>query len=325
MNNHSEQSRAGIVSSVAHRKKVSVQEVGPRDGFQNLSEFIETSEKIKYIEGLIDAGVQDIQITSFVNPKAIPQMKDAKEVALYCTEKYPQLHPKQCFFALVPNLRGAVTAIECGIKKLSFVISLSVSHNQANLKKTHEESLQELGNILTQLSSVQMFSICVDIATAFGCPFEGIPQEGVLLSFIEKIYAMGIREFCLCDTVGLATPNVVREQIRAVRETFNDITLGVHIHDTRGMGLVNTLAAIEEEADFVQSALGGLGGCPFAPGASGNTSSEDLVYMLENMGYDTGIDITKLTALAKNLQANVQGSYSGHLIHIDSLCTVSQA
>ncbi len=297
-------------------RALSVQDVGPRDGFQNLADFIETSDKIKYIEGLIDSGMKDIQITSFVSPKAIPQMKDAKEVASYFTKKYPQLN----LFALVPNLRGALAAVECGMTKVSFVISLSVSHNKANINKSHEESFQELESILQKAPEL---SICADVATAFGCPFEGVPQKEDLLDFLRTLYTMGLREFCLCDTVGLATPNVVREQIRAVQETFEGITLGVHIHDTRGLGLVNTLAAIEEGVDFVQSTLGGLGGCPFAPGASGNTSSEDLVHMLSSMGYDTGIDAAKLIALAKDLHTNVKGNYSGHLIHVDASATTS--
>ena len=292
--------------------QIYIYEVGPRDGWQNVAELISTEEKKKIIDGLADAGVSHIQICSFVSPRAIPQMRDAKEVAKYCVSRYPNID----LLALVPNLCGAKDAQEAEIRHLSYVVSLSESHNKANINRTREESLQELENIMEAYPDL---NICVDIATAFGCPFEGKPKEGELAKFAEQVYGMGIREICLCDTIGAANPRQVREEIRRVEKTCPELELMVHIHDTRGMGLACTLAAAEAGVTKVQSTLGGLGGCPFAPGASGNTATEDLVYMFQNMGYDTGIDFGRLLKLSKYQKSVIQGNYSGHHMMIQMM------
>lgn len=292
-------------------RTIPVVEVGPRDGLQNLKEFLPTDQKLALIDGLIQAGVTHLQVTSFVSPKAIPQMQDAEEVARVCLERYPQAD----LFALVPNLRGAQTAHRLGIKKVANVISLSESHNKANINRTRTQSLEELAAIRESLPDLE---VCVDVATAFGCPFEGRPTQQALMDFLGQVHELGIREFCLCDTVGVADPAQVRSGLTAAKAAFPDSTFQVHIHDTRNMGMVNTLAAIEAGADGVQSTLGGLGGCPFAPGASGNTATEDLVYMLHLMGYETGIDFPKLLELSKAFYRQVPGNYSGHHIHINA-------
>lgn len=296
---------------MAEARYVPVVEVGPRDGLQNLKEYLPTEQKLALIDGLIQAGVSHIQITSFVSPRAIPQMQDAEEVARTCLERYPRAD----LFALVPNLRGAQTAHRLGMKKVANVISLSESHNKANINRTREQSLEELARLQDSLPELD---VCVDVATAFGCPFEGRPTQQALVDFVGQVHQLGIREFCLCDTIGVADPDQVRSALAAVKAAFPDSTFQVHIHDTRNMGMVNTLAAIESGADGVQSTLGGLGGCPFAPGASGNTATEDLVYMLHLMGYDTGIDFDRLLELAKKFYNDVPGNYSGHHIHINS-------
>lgn len=296
---------------MAESRTIQVVEVGPRDGLQNLKEYLPTEQKLQLIDGLIQAGVSHLQITSFVSPKAIPQMQDAEEVARTCLERYPQAD----LFALVPNLRGAQTAHRLGIQKVANVISLSESHNKANINRTREQSLEELAHIRDSLPELE---VCVDVATAFGCPFEGKPTQQALLDFVGQVHQLGVREFCLCDTIGVADPDQVRGALTAVKTAFPDSTFQVHIHDTRNMGMVNTLAAIECGADGVQSTLGGLGGCPFAPGASGNTATEDLVYMLHRMGYDTGIDFPKLLELSKQFHNTVPGTYSGHHIHIQA-------
>ena len=292
------------------RRSIDIIEVGPRDGFQNLCDYMPADRKIGFIDDLVEAGVRHMQITSFVSPKAIPQMKDAREVAESCLTKYPELD----LFALVPNFRGAQTAHDVGMKKVTNVISLSKSHNKANINRTHDESFSELERIMSSFPDME---VELDVATAFGCPFEGkyIDQTN-LLTFLRRAWDLGIRTFDLCDTVGLADPGQVRGVMKAVRAEFPGARIEVHIHDTRGMGLVNTLAAIEEGADGVQSTLGGLGGCPFAPGASGNTSTEDLVYMLSQMGIETGISFEKILRAAKREFAEVNGIYSGHHIHI---------
>lgn len=290
-------------------KKIKIFEVGPRDGYQNVSALIPTQEKKKIIDGLVKSGVTRIQVTSFVSPKAIPQMQDAREVAVYCTEHYPKLD----ILALVPNLRGAKDAYAAGIRHISCVVSLSESHNKANVNRTREESVRELEDIAHEYSDM---NICVDVATAFGCPFEGKPVEGELIKFVGELYSKGFREICLCDTIGAADPRQVREAVLAVMKTYPDIELTVHIHDTRGMGLACTLAAVEAGVSSIQSTLGGLGGCPFAPGASGNTATEDLVYMFREMGYETGIDFEALLKLSKYQKSVIDGNYSGHHVMI---------
>jgi hydroxymethylglutaryl-CoA lyase len=294
------------------KKTIDIIEVGPRDGFQNLKEYLPVEKKLEIIDSLVNAGVKHMQVTSFVHPKAIPQMKDAKEVAAACLAKYPGLD----LFALIPNYRGAQTAVEVGMKKVTNVISLSVSHNKANINRTHDESFAELEKIKTECKDLE---VCLDVATAFGCPFEGKFRDvEPLLAFMKRAWNLGVTTFNLCDTVGLADPKQVRDFLKASKETFPKARFEVHIHDTRNMGIVNTLAAIEAGADGVQATLGGLGGCPFAPGASGNTATEDVVLMLNEMGYDTGIDFDKILSAAKHEYETVEGNYSGHNLHVQS-------
>lgn len=196
---------------------------------------------------------------------------------------------------------------------MTYVISVSESHNKANINRTHDQSFEELRRIRESLPELEL---CIGMATTFGCPFEGIPTLDKVLHFVERIRSSGVDTVYLADTIGIADPTQVRRTVQGIRGNFPDMKLQVHIHDTRGMGLVNTLAAIEAGVDTVQSTLGGLGGCPFAPGASGNTATEDLVYMLQRMGYDTGIDFDKLLALSKEQHGEIDGVYSGHQMNI---------
>jgi hydroxymethylglutaryl-CoA lyase len=291
-------------------KRIELYEVGPRDGFQMVDEYIPLETKVRIVEGLLDAGLRHVQITSFVSPKAIPQMKDARELASICLSKYPDAD----LFALVPNLRGAETAWESGMTSVSYVVSLSESHNRANIRRTHEESLAGLQAIL---ASYPQMDICLDLSTTFGCPFEGMKSEDDVVPFLEPYVESGIRTVNLCDTIGIANPAQVRRIIEAVWTEYPSLDLQVHIHDTRNMGMVNTLAAIECGVDKVQSTLGGLGGCPFAPGASGNLATEDLAFMLSEMGYELGVDIPKMIELAKyQASAIPSGLFSGHQFRI---------
>lgn len=286
-------------------KRIEIIEVGPRDGFQNLKEYIPAEEKVEIIESLIDAGVRHMQITSFVSPAAIPQLRDSKEVVASVLSKHQDLD----LFALVPNFRGAQNAREAGLCKVTNVISLSTSHNKANIRRTHDQSFMELEKIVSTFPDME---VGLDIATAFGCPFEGKQRDvEPLLAFEKRAYALGVRTFNLCDTVGMADPKQVRDFVSATRQAFPDVRIEIHIHDTRGLGIACTLAGIEAGVDGVQSTLGGLGGCPFAPGASGNTSTEDLVFMLSEMSYDTGIDFKKILAAAKREFQVIEGNYSG--------------
>ena len=291
-------------------KQIAIAEVGPRDGFQNISEYIPLEEKLRIIDAVMASGVQHMQITSFVSPKAIPQMKDARDLARICLERYGDRQ----LYALVPNYRGAQTAWEVGIRRVSYVVSLSESHNRANINRTHEQSLQELHTIRTALPDLE---VVLDLATAFGCPFEGEKHADEVVAFLAPYAQRGIAAVNLCDTIGIAHPAQVRRAIEAVQREYPTLPIHLHIHDTRNMGMVNTLAGIEMGVQSVQSTLGGLGGCPYAPGASGNLATEDLVYMLNRMGYDTGIDTNALIAAAR-LQAQLvpQGKFSGHLYTI---------
>ena len=291
--------------------KIEIYEVGPRDGFQNIPEYIPLETKLTIIEGLQAAGIRHLQMTSFVSPKAVPQMKDAAELARICLERYPETD----LLALVPNLRGAQTAWENGICHVSTVVSLSESHNRANINRTSAESQTEIAKILETYPEMD---VCLDLATAFGCPFEGKKTEEDVVSFIRPYVDLGIRTVNLCDTIGIANPAQVRRTIAAVQKTYPQLDLMIHIHDTRNMGLVNTLAAIEAGVSQVQSTLGGLGGCPFAPGASGNLATEDLVFMLQEMGYDLDIDVQKLIDLARDQARIIPGGiFSGHLFKVE--------
>lgn len=297
-----------------HTKRIEICEVGPRDGFQSVCNYIPLKTKLSVIEKIIEAGVNSIQITSFVSPKAIPQMQDAEELAKICLERYQQVD----FSALVPNYFGANVAAEAGLRKISYVVSLSESHNRANIRRSHEESFEELQKIQNGLSHME---ICLDLATAFGCPYEGkkMPGEGVV--FLRPYIDLGIKTVNLCDTIGVANPVQVRETIAAINEAYPNLVLQIHIHDTRNMGMVNSLVAIESGIKTVQSTLGGLGGCPFAPGASGNLATEDLVHMLNEMGFDTGIDEHKIIEAARYESQLINGDYSGHIFKIGSINT----
>ena len=291
-------------------KKIELYEVGPRDGFQMVDEYIPLETKARVVEGLLDAGLRHIQITSFVSPKAIPQMRDAGELVAQFVGEYPDAD----LFALVPNLRGAQAAWESGLTSVSYVVSLGESHNKANIRRTHEESFAGLQAILAAYPEMD---ICLDLSTTFGCPFEAWSLVGFSLRKLKRYVDSGIGTVNLCDTIGIANPAQVRRIIEAVWAEYPSLDLQVHIHDTRNMGMVNTLAAIELGVDKVQSTLGGLGGCPFAPGASGNLATEDLAFMLSEMGYELDVDIPKMVALAKwQATAIPTGQFSGHQFRI---------
>ena len=294
-------------------KRIEVCEVGPRDGFQSIKcAQIPTEHKVEIIERLLASGVKHMEFTSFVSPKAIPQMADAADVTRAVLAK----HPDADLFALVPNLRGAANAYNLGLRKVCYVVSLSVSHNKANINRTHEQSLDAFKEIRAAYPDL---NIIVDLATTFGCPFEGkFEDPAAVVAFLRDYVDAGMTEVCLCDTIGIADPAQVRAVLRALRAAYPELKLAVHFHDTRGLGMVNTMTAIEEGVTEIQAALGGLGGCPFAPGASGNLATEDVVWMLNEMGYDTGIHFSKLLAAAKREKELVEGNYSGHHINIEN-------
>lgn len=299
------------------RQFIEILEVGPRDGFQNQKTYIEKETKLQIIDSLVQAGVQSLQVTSFVSPKAVPQMADAADVASTCVSRYPD----RFLFALAPNLRGAANAYDAGIRSISYVVSLSETHNLNNIRRTHQQSMEEFRKIRETYPDLK---ISLDLATTFGCPFEGRFPAARVVDFIGQYVEEGLSDVDLCDTIGIGDPRQVRTIVEEVRKAFPSLSLQVHIHDTRNMGMVNTLAAIEAGITRCQSTLGGLGGCPFAPGASGNLATEDLVYMLDRMGFETGIDPEALVRAAKEEYRLLrqEGNFSGHLMKIEkNACT----
>jgi hydroxymethylglutaryl-CoA lyase len=294
-------------------KNVNVVEVGPRDGFQNLPDFIPTEVKIAAIEKIIASGVREVEITSFVNPKAVPQMADASEVASEIVRKYGG-KPGARLIALIPNARGAQSAADCGIGTVSVVISVSESHNKANVNRTVEESLAGLVEIVDTFPGL---TIRLETATALGCPFEGNVPERNVLALIARGLEIGVKEIALCDTIGVANPVQVDSLTRAVRKEFGDrYPLALHLHDTRGMGLANTYAGLMNGVDIVETSIGGLGGCPFAPGAAGNTATEDLLNMLGSMGIETGVDMTKYFEALHYIRDNIKDDLISHMLKV---------
>ncbi len=287
--------------------QVTVTEVGPRDGFQNVKTFIPTEDKIIIVEALIAAGIKNFELTSFVSPKAIPQLADATAV---CQKILTQYGDQINASALVPNLKGAQSAWEAGIREVAVVISVSASHNRANINRTHDESIADLAKIIESLPEME---VRVDLATAFACPFEGWVQPGAVASLATKIHQLGVRKLVLADTIGVATPDRVHALSAFMRQQFPEINLALHLHDTRGMGLVNTLAGLMAGINVFETSIAGLGGCPFAPGAAGNTATEDLVNMLRDMNIITGVSREKLIDVVNLVAAKVDAPVNSHL------------
>ena len=269
--------------------KVRIIEVGPRDGLQNIKTFVPADKKILFVKKLAACGIKEIQIGSFVAPRAIVQFRDIKEVAKgVCSVRGIVLS------ALIPNERGAEEANTCGIKKLIFFFSVSREHNYCNVRQSPQESLKELQRICRSYLPDPSITLRVDLATAFGCPFSGNITTRAVLRMVDKIAVCGIREITLCDTVGFGNPRMVEEKFSECRRLFPQIKFGAHFHNTRGLALANALRAYEIGIRSFDSAAGGLGGCPYAPGSSGNVATEDMVFMFEEMGVKTGVDLKKL-------------------------------
>lgn len=274
---------------------VLISEVGPRDGLQNCKSIMPTDEKLRWIVAEAAAGVTEIEVGSFVSPRLLPQMADTGEVVRRALEVNGL-----DVAVLVPNLKGAEMAIEAGAHKITLPLSVSETHSLRNIRKTHEEVIEtarEIAALIAGLPEANRPHFEGSLSTAFGCTLEGnIPLATVLRS-AERLMEAGCDEVGLSDTTGFADPNSVRKLVRAVRAAVGaDALTGVHLHNTRGLGLANALAAFEEGITTFDASLGGLGGCPTAPGASGNIVTEDLVFMFESMGVSTGIDVEALMA-----------------------------
>jgi hydroxymethylglutaryl-CoA lyase len=290
--------------------QVKIVEVGPRDGFQNIKNYIPAKVKLAIIETMIEAGVTAMEVTSFVHPKAIPQMADAAMIAGTVTGK----HHKTGFrpIALVPNLTGAKNAYAAGIREVSYVISASEKHNLENINRTQEQSLAELAGIVKELPEL---NIRLDVATAFGCPFAGKVSEDLVTGLIDKAAGLGLQTVILCDTIGVANPLQVYRLAAKVQTGYRGMEVGLHLHDTRGMALANTLAGLEAGIGVFEASIGGLGGCPFAPGAAGNAATEDLINMFEEMGVRTGITLDKYLEGTRLIRETVQEVLTSRLAY----------
>ncbi|GLK72941.1 hydroxymethylglutaryl-CoA lyase [Ancylobacter dichloromethanicus] len=277
--------------------RVFIQEVVTRDGLQIEPCFLPTEDKVALIDALSQTGVAKIEVTSFVSPRAVPNLADAREVAR-AIRRWPDV----TYVALVPNLRGAQEALEAGMDELNLVLSVSETHNLANMRMTTAQSLEGFRAIVAAAAGTRV-SLNGSIATAFGCPFEGVQPAEKVLDLVEAYLAAGLQSVTLADTTGMANPRQVFALVSGFRARFGGVPLTLHFHNTRGMGLANALAALEAGADRFDASLGGIGGCPFAPGATGNISTEDFVHMLGQMGIETGVDLPALLALARSLPA----------------------
>lgn len=287
--------------------RVFIQEVVTRDGLQIEPRFLPTPEKIALIDALSQTGVAKIEVTSFVSPKAVPNLADAREVARAIRRR-----PGVTYVALVPNLRGAQEALDAGMDELNLVMSASETHNLANMRMTPAQSLDGFRAIVAAAGGTTV-TLNGSIATAFGCPFEGPQPEEKVLALAQAYLETGLHSITLADTTGMANPRQVAGLVSAFRTRFPGVPLTLHFHNTRGMGLANALAALEAGADRFDASLGGIGGCPFAPGATGNISTEDLVHMFDEMGVATGVDLPALLALARSLPALIGHDIPGQV------------
>lgn len=280
---------------------VTVTDVVTRDGFQNEERLVSTEDKVQVIEGLVRAGVRSIEVTSFVHPRLVPQLADAANVIA----RLPQA-PGVTYSALVPNVKGAQRALAAGVTELHLVVSASESHNRANLNRSVPESLAQLAEVATFVrAGPPKARLVATIATAFHCPFEGRSPLDRVVWIVEELMESGIDAISLADTDGAANPLQIWQTISALRERFGAVTWSLHLHNTRDMGLANALAGLQAGVTQFDASLGGIGGCPFAPRATGNISTEDLVHMLHEMGVATGIDLEMLLAEGTRLRALV--------------------
>ena len=278
-------------------RRLYIQEVVTRDGFQAENTFIPTEEKITLINRLSRAGYAKIEVSSFTSPKAIPMLADA-EAVMKGIDRVPGVE----YTVLIPNLKGAERAISVGVDEFNLVMSVSEAHNRANLKMTREDSFVALSSVI-DLAHANKIPTNISLSTSFGCPMSGITSLDDLMNWIDRFAAVGVRGITICDTTGMANPSQVQAVCETAQSKYPHLQWTLHFHNTRGMGLANALAAVNSGIDRFDSSLGGLGGCPYAPGATGNICTEEMVHMFDLMGFDTHIDIDALLACSKDLQS----------------------
>lgn len=288
--------------------KVLLTDVTGRDGFQMEKEWIETEDKVNIINGIIDAGITRVEATSFVSPKAVPKLKDAAEVIKHLQRNHVDI------VALIPNLKGAELALVSDVDEVNVVLSVSETHNMKNVRKNVEQSINEI-SIINTLMENSGKKVNVGLATTFGCPFEGLYDVKRVSSLISKLTDKGLNSFILSDTTGMANPVQVTSFIDSLKNEFPELHFSLHLHNTRGMGLVNLYAGYYAGIRHFDAALGGIGGCPFAPGATGNVCLEDVAHMMSFMNIPIDADVRKLIKLSKRLEVQLGHKLPGQVMN----------
>lgn len=289
-------------------QNVIIREVGPRDGFQMEREFIPTDTKIEIVNALASAGIRLFEATSFVSPKAIPQLRDAAQVVAGIN-RVKGLEVG----ALVPNVRGAENAALAGVDEMVLLVSASESHNRGNVNQTIEESLRGF-ETMVKIASEARIAVRGAMSVVFGCPFEGDVAPDKVGQIVQRMMALGIKRITLSDTTGMATPPIIRRTCQFVMDKYPDLELSLHFHNTRGLGLVNVYECLNMGLNIFESSVAGLGGCPFAPGATGNVCTEDLVYLMDELGLESGIDLVELIKVAKKVEEIVGRELPGQVM-----------
>ncbi|HUH95500.1 MAG TPA: hydroxymethylglutaryl-CoA lyase [Casimicrobiaceae bacterium] len=289
-------------------QRIFIHDVVARDGFQIEPDWIPTERKIEIIDLLSLTGVAKIEATSFVSPKAVPNLRDAEQVMAGIRR-----NPAVTYVALVPNARGAERALAAKVDEMVLVVSASETHNRANVRRGVAESFAGFREVLDVLRGSET-GVTGAIATAFGCPFEGVVPESQVLDCLVRYVDLGVTGVTFGDTTGVANPVQVERLVGAAAKRFVDLPLTLHFHNTRGMGLANVVAGLRAGVARFEGCLGGLGGCPFAPGATGNVCTEDVVHMLECMGCDTGVDLDRLLAASRRLRDIVGHELPGQVV-----------
>ncbi len=277
-------------------ERVEIVDVGPRDGLQSQPQLLDTDHKLAFIERLIAAGVQRLEVASFVSPKRVPQMADADAIIARLPRR-----PGVRYIGLVLNEQGFERALSCGVEQINCAAVATDSFCLRNQGKTAGEMLDVIAGLARRAQQEKKF-FGITIAAAFGCPFEGEVAPATVVAIAQRLHAMGVDEIALADTIGVAVPSEVKRLVEAVRARIGQTPLRMHFHNTRGTGIGNVYAAIESGVRIFDASCGGVGGCPFAPGATGNVGTEDVLYLLHRMGFDTGIDINKIVATSKWLE-----------------------
>lgn len=289
-------------------ERIFIHDVVARDGFQIEPSWIPTERKIEIIDMLSLTGVAKIEATSFVSPKAVPNLRDAAEVMAGIRRE-----PAVRYVALVPNARGAERALAARVDELVLVVSASETHNRANVRRSIAASFTGFGEVFAVLPGSGV-GVVGAIATAFGCPFEGVVSETQVIDCVTRYVALGVHGVTFGDTTGMANPSQVERLVGVIAKRFPGLELTLHFHNTRGMGLANVLAGLRAGVVRFEGCLGGLGGCPFAPGATGNVCTEDVVHMLQAMGHDTGVDLDRLLAASRRLGEIVGHELPGQVV-----------